>query len=132
MKSLTVYFDGGCAFCQRCKRWLGAQPSFVAMHFIDARSAAARERTGLKPAALLQHLTVQDDTGSVWSGPDAFLVVLFALKSYRELAIELSDPSWRWLRTWLFTWVSKNRQRIGFWVGTPCHGSMCAPVNAYR
>ncbi|MGI9017070.1 MAG: hypothetical protein ACR2HR_08205 [Euzebya sp.] len=52
----------------------------------------------------------------MWAGPDAFIVAMWCLASYRHLAIGLSGPlAHRSARAFFHT-ISANRSTLGEWL----------------
>lgn len=115
-RRLTVLFDAGCGFCLRCREWLLQEPQLVPLELLprDAPEVAARW-PGFVPGG--DELTVIDDRGGVYRGPDAFLLCLWALDGYRGWAQRMATPALRPLARQAFELVSRQRHRIGDWVG---------------
>lgn len=96
VRFLTVLFDAHCGVCREARAWLERQPAFLPLEFVPAGSAAARERfPGLNHADTLRRLTVVSDRGAVYRGTGAWLMVLWALRGWRDRAITLSWPPLR-------------------------------------
>lgn len=121
---LTVLYDGGCPLCVRCRAWLEAEPAFVALELLDARSRQARAWYSSVPA-LGRELVVVSDTGDVWIGPAAFLMCLWALVEWREWSYRLASPAVLPLADRSFQAVSRHRGWLGTLVGAPCKGGAC-------
>ena len=88
---LTVIYDADCAFCGRCRAWMERQPALCELAFVSCHAAEARRRFGAIPW-LGDELVVVADDGSVWAGPAAFLVCMWALRDWREWSYRLSSP----------------------------------------
>jgi hypothetical protein len=80
MTKLTVFYDARCGLCCAVRDWLGRQPTLVPL---DCRP---------KPEGT-DDLRVVADSGEVWSGDSAWLMVLWALADYRSWAYRLSSPA---------------------------------------
>lgn len=123
---LTVLYDEQCALCRRSAEWLLDQPCLVPVLLMPAGSSAARELYGSLPW-FGDQLVVVADSGEVWAGSAAFLVCLWALARYRELAFCLAAPSLAPLAERFFRWVSAKR---GKWSAlfdhSPCGGPACS------
>jgi len=92
--SLVVWFDGDCGFCRRVASWLQTQETLVPVQLV----AAQRARDAGCPidlASLLAQLTVTASDGAVYRGTNAWIVVLWALRSHRALALRFATPRWR-------------------------------------
>jgi predicted DCC family thiol-disulfide oxidoreductase YuxK len=108
---LTILYDERCRFCRRCRDWLATQPCLVAVELLGAGSASARERYG--DLTEVTDLVVIDDGGQVWTGPDAFVVCLWATARYRSWSYRLSQPGYARHAERFFRHVSKRRGAWG-------------------
>jgi predicted DCC family thiol-disulfide oxidoreductase YuxK len=116
MKQLTVLYDAACGFCVRCRWWLAKQPQFVPLEFIPSASREVALRfPGL--GILRDELAVVADDGAVYRGTIAWIMCLWALVEYRELAMRMSNPLLMPLARRVFELVSANRRRIARWLG---------------
>ncbi|MGC0329944.1 putative DCC family thiol-disulfide oxidoreductase YuxK [Streptomyces sp. SAI-170] len=94
VRRLTVLYDAECALCAHVRDWLARQRQLVPLELIPAASAEARARfPGLDHAGTLDDITVVGDTGQLWQGAAAWVVVLWALREHRPLAHRLSSPA---------------------------------------
>lgn len=105
---LTVVYDGGCPLCQRCRRWVMAQPQIVPFRFAPAAEPWVIDWLGgLVPVG--DDLVVVDDWGRAWVGPDAFVVCLWGLDRYRSLSVRLQQAGGRLLAKHVFHAVTAGR-----------------------
>ena len=111
MKSLTVLYDFNCGLCQRARRWLAAEPKFLALEFIPAGSDHARYRFPTLSGKVEELVVVADD-GGVYRGDRAWIMCLYALTEYREWALRLATPRLLPLARSAFQLISENRIRI--------------------
>ncbi len=116
---LTVLYDENCELCRRCRRWLEAQDQLVPLKFVAAGSESAmvwsarwRDATGGVDLPVGEELVVLAPRGEVWVGPDAFIVLLWALRQHRRLAARLSTPSLRPVARQVFHGLSAGRGAI--------------------
>lgn len=117
MNYLTVYFDGQCSLCVRIRNWLETEPQIVALRFVDRNQRSGQADPDLfQPASSADDLIVVSDDGRVWRGDDAWLMVLYALDSYRSWSYRLSDPEYRPLLGRLIGLLSKHRIGLGRWL----------------
>ncbi|WP_374114745.1 thiol-disulfide oxidoreductase DCC family protein [Streptomyces cellostaticus] len=94
VRGLTVLYDARCALCAHVRDWLVRQPKLVPLDLVPAGSEEARRRhPGLDHAATLVEVTVVGDSGQVYQGARAWIVVLWALREHRPLAHRLSTPA---------------------------------------
>ncbi|MGJ5753799.1 thiol-disulfide oxidoreductase DCC family protein [Streptomyces puniciscabiei] len=94
VRGLTVLYDAECGLCTHVRDWLARQPKLVPLDLVPAGSDRARARfPGLDHAATLDEVTVVGDSGQVYRGSRAWIVVLWALREHRPLARRLSTPS---------------------------------------
>lgn len=116
MKTLHVLYDGECALCQRCRRWLEQQPTFVELRFLPLQSPQVALRfPGIESFNPSEQLLVVSDEGEVYQGPHAWIMCLYALREYREWSQRLASPA-------LLPWarhacelVSENRLSLSAW-----------------
>lgn len=111
---LTVLYDARCGLCRRARSWLEEQAQILPLEFVAAGSEEARARfPELDAAATLDELTVVADGGEVYRGANAWLMCLWALRSYRLLAIRLSAPAMQPAARRFVSWVSRHRLQLG-------------------
>lgn len=88
VRRLTVLYDEHCGLCREAKAWLARQPKHVPLDFVPAGSAEARRRyPALNVGDTLRRLTVVGDDRAVYRGTSAWLMVLWALREWRERAL---------------------------------------------
>ncbi len=93
MKRLYVLFDAQCELCVRCRNWLMKQPAFVPLLFIAFQSTdAQRWFPGIGALQPNEQLLVISEDGSVYRGPHAWIMCLWALQNYREHAQRMAHP----------------------------------------
>lgn len=93
VRRLTVLFDANCGFCRWVRNWLTGQAQLVPLDFLPAGSAEARHAFPyLDHPRTLRDLTVVGDGGQVYEGTPAWIVILWALRRYRRLALRLANP----------------------------------------
>lgn len=112
--SLFIIYDGDCGVCARIKAWILQQPAFVPVRFVAAQSDEALRRFPHLPAG---ELAVIGDTGEIWLGNRAWIVCLWALREYRDLAFRLTNPLLLPMARQAFTLVSANRLAISSLLG---------------
>lgn len=124
VRGLTVLYDAECGLCTHLRDWLLRQPQLVPLELLPAGSAEARTRfPGVDPAATLEEVTVIGDSGQVYRGAAAWVVVLWALREHRPLAHRLSTPAGALLARGAVLAAAKYRgaqwggQRVGTWGG---------------
>jgi len=105
----TIVYDADCGLCTRAKDWIRQQEPLMALEFLPTGSAEARSRFPQLPAG---ELAVVANTGDVWFGNHAWIVCLWALKEYRELAFRLTSPLLALMAREAFFVISKNRQAL--------------------
>jgi predicted DCC family thiol-disulfide oxidoreductase YuxK len=101
---LTVYYDPRCGLCSSVRDWLGRQRQVMP---IVCRP---------KPEAG-EDLVVQADSGELWTGDSAWLIVLWALADYRHLANRLASPLLLPAARTLFAQISAHREAISCQLG---------------
>jgi predicted DCC family thiol-disulfide oxidoreductase YuxK len=113
MKTLFVVYDDRCGLCTQLKEWLGRQPAYVQLQLV-ASSEAARDRF---PALPPGELAVISDSGEVWLGDRAWIMVLWALREYRSWATKLSSPMLLPMARQAYAAISRNRTAFSHWLG---------------
>lgn len=123
--ALTVFYDGGCELCLRCRAWLETQWTWVPIRFVVADADAARRLLPELPWLGTELVVVADD-GAAWIGPAAFLTCLWATVRYRPWSQRLSGPGFTPLAERFFLLVSANRGRIASALGpVNCEDGRC-------
>lgn len=113
MRSLTVLFDPSCALCRAARWWLEGQAKYVPMEFVGAGTPQALQRfPSLEPASTLKEITVVGDGGQVYRGAKAWLICLWALRSYRQRALLWSRPDRLPYARRFVAFVARNRKAL--------------------
>jgi predicted DCC family thiol-disulfide oxidoreductase YuxK len=87
---ITILYNAACSLCTFAKDWIRKQSPLVGLEFLAAGSTEAqRAFPQLSPG----ELAVVADTGEVWLGNHAWIVCLWALRDYRDLAFRLTSPA---------------------------------------
>ena len=114
MRTLTVLYDPDCGLCRRAHDWVAAQSKIVELVFVPCASDEARKRyPQLNHELTKKDLTVIGDEGAVYFGPKAWLMLLWALCSYRDWAYRLSSPELLPTTRRVVSVISQNRYQIG-------------------
>jgi predicted DCC family thiol-disulfide oxidoreductase YuxK len=121
VSSITVMYDPACGLCTRVKEWMREQRAYVGIEFVATDSEQARRRFPTVPAG---ELAVVADTGEVWMGDRAWVVCLWALREYRDLAVRLSSPGLLRLAQEAFHLVSRNRSALSSLLRLKSEGDM--------
>jgi hypothetical protein len=104
MRRLTVYHDGRCGLCCATRDWIDRQPQLVKVECLPATHPGAE-------------LTVIADTGDIWEGDSAWIVVLWALRDYRQWSKRLASPSMLPLARAMFAKLSQYRGAVSCSLG---------------
>ena len=107
--SITIVYDAACGLCTRAKDWITQQAPLVALQFVPSGSSEASRRFPHLPA---DELAVVANTGEVWLGNHAWIVCLWALRGYRDLALRLTSPLLVLMAREAFAVVSRNRYAL--------------------
>jgi predicted DCC family thiol-disulfide oxidoreductase YuxK len=117
MKWLSVLYDDQCGMCSHLRRWLEKQPTFIPLRLVPLHSpAVAAHFPGIDRFEPGEKLVVVADNGRVWRGDGAWITLLWALPSGREIALKLSSPALRPLARKVVTAVSNNRLKLSRWL----------------
>ena len=126
---LVVLFDGGCPMCRRTVRTLRAIDWLGRLQFVDATSAADRERIapGLSEAEVLVEMYVVDAAGRRDAGYEGYLKIARVVPLMWPMALVGPLPGIRQLGHVIYRWVAANRIRRG-----RCTDEVCAPATHAR
>lgn len=114
MQALTVLYDPECGLCRRAHEWLAEEAKLVELKFVPCASDQARKRyPQLDHDLTKKDLTVVSDSGWVYFGPKAWLMVLWALAKYRDWAYRLAAPELLPTTKKVVSMISQNRYQIG-------------------
>src|SRR5438105_3489467 len=109
-EKLWVIYDGHCGFCVACRHWLEAQPALVPLEFLPLSSPEVRRLfPRLAIPENVEEPIVISDQGAVYRGSSAWILCLWALEDYRELAGRLASPALLPFARRIFETVSRNR-----------------------
>jgi predicted DCC family thiol-disulfide oxidoreductase YuxK len=118
MPVLTLLYDPDCGLCRRTHEWLLDQPKLVELLFVPIKSDQARKRyPHLNHEITGKDLTVISDRGDVYFGPKAWLMVLWALRRYREWSYRLASPQLLPTTRRVVSMISQNRYQISHATG---------------
>ena len=132
MDRLTVIFDGDCVLCRRSVRWLARQQTHVEVVSVPALHTGTKDEYGHIPGYGDNMVVVADD-GRVWVGPpDAYLMVMWAIRGTRVLSYVLSAPVLKGLTTWAIRLVTRNRHLIGKVTSRRCEACAAGPAQPIR
>ena len=104
MTTLTVFYDARCGLCCAVRDWIGRQRQLVR---VECRPAEGE----------IDELAVVADTGEMWTGDAAWLMVLWALADYRGWACRLASPLLLPAARTLFAQLSKYRGSLSCTLG---------------
>src|SRR5690242_18190850 len=106
---ITILYDSGCGICTRTREWIAKQEALVRIRFLASGSSEATHDYPQLPAG---DLAVVGNTGEVWLGNHAWIVCLWALRGYRDLAFRLTSPFLLPMAREAFALVSRNRAAL--------------------
>jgi predicted DCC family thiol-disulfide oxidoreductase YuxK len=90
---ITVLYDADCPTCVRARTWLEHQVQLVALTFVAAGSDEARRRfPTLDHARSLREVTAVANTGAVFHKDNAWIVLLWSLARWRDVADHMASP----------------------------------------
>jgi predicted DCC family thiol-disulfide oxidoreductase YuxK len=114
MTALYLLYDSRCALCVRLQAWVAEEPAWWPVTPIAAGSGEAERRF---PGLDGGELTVIAHDGRYWRGDHAWLIVLFAMKRYRDWARRLTHPLLLPFARQAFAAVSERRESLNWWLG---------------
>jgi predicted DCC family thiol-disulfide oxidoreductase YuxK len=84
MNRLFVFYDERCAFCCWCRDWISTQGHCLPIEFRARPKTAVRGALHELPkTAPQENLAVFSDTGLVYTGDQALIIILWALRDWR-------------------------------------------------
>ncbi len=111
---LAVIYDSRCGLCSHLADWLSRQPAYVRLQTLPHGSEECRRRF---PSLRVDELAVVGDSGEVWLGDRAWIMVLWALREYRRWARRLSSPALLPLVRQAVATLSQNRKGLSHLLG---------------
>lgn len=125
MNALTVLYDGACPFCVRCRDWLAGSQQRIPLRLLDVHGEVAQRSYG-RIAGDGRELVVIDDGGRYWVGPAAFLMCMWALERWADLAWFALLAPVRPFAVAFFKILSSERTTIATVLGMPtCAAGHC-------
>ena len=115
MTQLTVYFDARCGLCVTMVSWLAGQRQLIPLLCTPKNESA-------------DDLVVCADTGEMWSGDAAWLMVIWALDEYRGWSYRLASPELLPFARQAFATLSANRRLISQWFGLKANAELAAKL----
>ena len=116
-RGITVLYDETCGLCRRARDWLLEQPALVRVQIVPAGHPEVQRRYAEAIPSIGRELVVVDDQGRTWTGPEAFLVCMWATARYRAWSYRLSSRLLAPFSMRFFRHVSRRRHRLGRWFG---------------
>ena len=123
---LHIFYDATCGLCRACRDWLTKQPAYVELEFLPLQFASALARfPGLEQLHPEERLLVVNQKGEVWTGVDAWVMCLWALREYRAWSLRLANPLLKPFARRICELVSTNRHLLSRFVfrRTPEHAA---------
>ena len=131
MTKLFILYDAQCSFCLRCRQWLGAQTSFLPLKFVPFQAPElVAQFKGIESFRTNDQLLVVGDGGEVYQGPNAFIMLLYALSDYRDWAFRLAAPTLIPLVVRCFDLLSSPRKKISAFLSGLTDGELVAVLNS--
>ena len=103
MTRLTMFYDPRCGLCCAVRDWVARQRQIVPL---DCRASTMGDE-----------VVVEADSGEVWRGDAAWLIVLWALVDYRHWSYRLARPALLPTSRRLFATLSAYRGPISCSLG---------------
>lgn len=118
MNTLYVLYDQSCGMCCAAVERLRSEPAYLVLRFVPRTSPMAIERFGeFIDANRPDEIVAVADSGEVYQGEAAWIMVLYALRRYRALSMTLAAPVWRpWVKR-AISIISARRHRLSALLG---------------
>lgn len=126
MKRLSVLYDDRCGMCSGFRKFFAGEPTYVALEFLGLNDPTTRSRfPGIERLEPEKQLVVIADTGEVYQGADAWIMVLYATCRYREVSARLSAPGMKEKAQAFCEFISRNRHGMSRALGMKGDGQVC-------
>ncbi|MGF1677761.1 MAG: thiol-disulfide oxidoreductase DCC family protein [Candidatus Methylacidiphilales bacterium] len=113
MKKLTVLYDAECGLCAGLRDRLARTEQWVELEFLPLQSPEVESRfPGIERWHPTQRLVVVSDHGAVYAGAEAWIMVLYATATYREVAIQMSRPGMKEKAQAFCEFLSSHRHEV--------------------
>jgi|688.fasta_scaffold328469_2 predicted DCC family thiol-disulfide oxidoreductase YuxK len=117
IKKITVLYDERCSFCIGVARRLRTEPTFVKLEVLPMRYTVKEgQYTQVAPLIESGKFVVIANEKEVYLDTKARLMVLWALKRYREFSHILASPLLFWAVDLAFECISANRHFLSAFV----------------
>lgn len=118
MKTLHLFYDGGCGLCGKLRDQFEAEPAQVHLDFVAYQSARARD---LVPDLDQHHpergILALTDEGQLLQGVDSWLEMLAATNRFRLVARLLGASFLRPFTKAVYEKVAENRRGLSRFLG---------------
>jgi predicted DCC family thiol-disulfide oxidoreductase YuxK len=101
---LIVFYDARCGLCSSVREWIGRQRQLIPVECRPKQDD-------------MDDLVVVADSGELWSGDAAWLMVLWALAEYRDWSYRLATPVLLPAARTLFARLSQYRDSLSCGLG---------------
>ena len=109
---LKLFYDPHCALCRDFKKWVESQAAYFPVIFVPYTSdQALREFPRLLELRGDEEIIAISNQG-YYQGAEAWVMTLYALEEYREMALQLANPAMMKKVKPFCHWLSKNRRKI--------------------
>jgi predicted DCC family thiol-disulfide oxidoreductase YuxK len=114
MKKLTVLYDGECGLCGRARAHFLKEVTYLELEFLDLHDPSVETRfPGIHRLEPEKQLVVIADSGEIYWGADAWIMVLYATRKYRALSLRLgSNAAMKSMAREFCEFVSGNRKGL--------------------
>jgi predicted DCC family thiol-disulfide oxidoreductase YuxK len=131
MGKLTVFHDPQCGMCCGFRRWLEAQPRWVAVEFVDwASDEAERLLPGIRAMGAGRDVVVLADDGRWWQGTAAWLTCLWATREYRAWSHRFAAPVFQPMVRKVVHLLSENRLTFSRLLRLPNDATLAAAITS--
>jgi predicted DCC family thiol-disulfide oxidoreductase YuxK len=113
MRSVAIFYDGDCGLCVCVVKWLKKQKLRMAVDCMPYQEKEAIRRfPELMEYTPWKHVVVRADSGEVYTGAEASVVVLALTARYAWLGQLLASRCVFPVVRWVYPLVAANRQRL--------------------
>ena len=85
-----VLYDAECGLCQRVRKWAMEQETLIPLEFLALQTSDLGERfVGIEAYHPEDEVVVVSDTGDLYQGAAAWIMVMYAMREFRSWAFTM-------------------------------------------
>jgi len=110
---LTVFYDDQCGMCINLMKRFRLMPTYFSLSFVRLHSPETQKKfPKIIETYGRENFLALDNNGGLYLNTEARIMVLYATRAHRGLAMKLKTPAMFYLADTVFEAVSKRRKKI--------------------